>query len=83
MMKKETTNNLVYLLLGLLIILLLYVGYLLLVNDGKAISIEKLKNIVIENTIENYDSINKRDSIILELQEENEILRRKINDKIE
>lgn len=77
-MKKETANKLVYLLMGLLVVLLLYIRYLLLVNEGKAVSIEELKNIAIENTIESKDSLNKKDSIILELQNENKILREKI-----
>jgi hypothetical protein len=77
-MKKETANKLVYLLMGLLVVLLLYIRYLLLVNEEKAVSIKGLKNIAIENTIESNDSLNKKDSIILELQNENEILRRNI-----
>lgn len=74
-MKKKILNNITYLLIGIVMILLLYERYLLLVSEGKAKSIEELKIIVIENIVEKYDSINKKDSIILELQIENEILK--------
>jgi len=67
-MKKKILNNITYLLIGVVIILLLYARYLLLVNEGKAKSIEELKIMVIENIVERYDSINKKDSIILELE---------------
>ncbi len=77
-MKKKILNNITYLLIGLIVILLLYARYLLLVNEGKAKSIEELKIIVIENIVEKYDSINKKDSIILELKTENEILKENI-----
>lgn len=73
--KNKVINNIVYLLIGLIVILLLYARYLLLVNDGQALSIEELKNIVIEGIVEKHDSINKKDSIILELKTENEILK--------
>lgn len=73
--KNKVINNIVYLLIGLIVILLLYARYLLLVNDGQALSIEELKTTVIEGIVEKYDSINKKDSIILELKTKNEILK--------
>ena len=50
--EKKILNNITYLLLGVVIILLLYARYLLLVNEGKAKSIEELKIMVIENIVE-------------------------------
>lgn len=40
-----------------------------MVNQGKADSIEFLKNRVIKEMVEKYDSINHRDSIIINLQD--------------
>ena len=47
---------------------LLYIRYLILVNEGSAISIEILKNRVVKEIIDKHDSINRKDSIILELE---------------
>lgn len=61
-------NTIVYTSILFMIVSLLYIRYLILVNEGKAVSIEALKNIVIEEIIDKHDSINRKDSIILELE---------------
>lgn len=61
-------NTIVYTFILFMIVSLLYIRYLILVNEGKAVSIEALKNIVIEEIIDKHDSINRKDSIILELE---------------
>lgn len=61
-------NTIVYTFILFMIISLLYIRYLILVNEGSAISIEALKNRVIEEMIDKHDSINRKDSIILELE---------------
>ena len=67
-------NNLFYVILTILVASLLYNHYLLMVNQGKADSIEFLKNRVIKEMVEKYDSINHRDSIIINLQDSIESL---------
>lgn len=62
-------NNVFYVILTILVASLLYNHYLLMVNQGKADSIEFLKNRVIKEMVEKYDSINHRDSIIINLQD--------------
>ena len=61
-------NTIVYIFIFFMFTSLLYIRYLILVNEGKAVSIEILKNRVIEEIINKHDSINKKDSIILELE---------------
>ena len=61
-------NTIVYTFILFMIISLLYIRYLILVNEGRAVSIEALKNRVIEEIIDKHDSINRKDSIILELE---------------
>lgn len=53
---------------------LLYNHYLILVDQGKAESIEYLKKRVIQEMASKYDSINHRDSIIWELKDSINIL---------
>ena len=53
---------------------LLYNHYLILVDQGKAESIEYLKKRVIQEMVSKYDSINHRDSIIWELKDSINIL---------
>ncbi len=62
-------NNVFYVILTILVASLLYNHYLLMVNQGKADSIEFLKDRVIKEMVEKYDSINHRDSIIINLQD--------------
>lgn len=61
-------NTIVYIFIFFMFTSLLYIRYLILVNEGKAVSIEILKNRVIEEINDKHDSINKKDSIILELE---------------
>ena len=61
-------NTIVYIFIFFMFTSLLYIRYLILVNEGSAISIEILKNRVIEEIIDKHDSINRKDSIILELE---------------
>lgn len=74
MKQKKWMNNLFYVILTILVASLLYNHYLLMVNQGKADSIEFLKNRVIKEMVEKYDSINHRDSIIINLQDSIESL---------
>ena len=74
MKQKKWMNNLFYVILTILVVSLLYNHYLLMVNQGKADSIEFLKNRVIKEMVEKYDSINHRDSIIINLQDSIEYL---------
>lgn len=69
MKQKKWMNNVFYVILTILVASLLYNHYLLMVNQGKADSIEFLKNRVIKEMVEKYDSINHRDSIIINLQD--------------
>ncbi len=66
--KRKIINSVVYSLLAIIFILFVYIRYLFLVDEGKADSIEILKVMVIENIVEKYDSIQKKDSIIIELE---------------
>ena len=61
-------NTIVYIFIFFMFTSLLYIRYLIVVNEGKAVSIEILKNRVIEEINDKHDSINKKDSIILELE---------------
>lgn len=69
MKQKKWMNNVFYVILTILVASLLYNHYLLMVNQGKADSIEFLKDRVIKEMVEKYDSINHRDSIIINLQD--------------
>lgn len=66
--KNSMINTIVYTFILFMIISLLYIRYLILVNEGSAISIEVLKNRVIKEMVDKHDSINRKDSIILELE---------------
>ncbi len=72
--KKKWTNALLYIILTMLVGSLLYNYYLILVDQGKAESIEYFKSRVIHEMILKYDSINNRDSIILQLKDSINIL---------
>lgn len=61
-------NTIVYTLIVFVFISLMYIRYLMLVNDGKALSIEILKGMVVKEMVDKYDSIQVKDSIILELE---------------
>lgn len=61
-------NTIVYIFIFFMFTSLLYIRYLILVNEGSAISIEILKNRVVKEIIDKHDSINRKDSIILELE---------------
>lgn len=74
MKQKKWMNNVFYVILTILVASLLYNHYLLMVNQGKADSIEFLKKRVIKEMVEKYDSINHRDSIIINLQDSIEYL---------
>ena len=61
-------NTIVYIFIFFMFTSLLYIRYLILVNEGNAISIEILKNRVVKEMVDKHDSINRKDSIILELE---------------
>ena len=65
---------LLYIALTMLVGSLLYNHYMILVDQGKAESIEYLKKRVIQEMVSKYDSINHRDSIIWELKDSINIL---------
>lgn len=67
--KKRWIEALLYIVLTMLVGSLLYNHYLILVDQGKAESIEYLKNRVVHEMVSKYDSINHRDSIIWELRD--------------
>ena len=60
---------LLYIALTMLVGSLLYNHYMILVDQGKAESIEYLKGRVIHEMVAKYDSINQKDSIIWELKD--------------
>jgi hypothetical protein len=72
--KKRWIDALFYIILTMLVGSLLYNHYLILVDQGKAESIEYLKKRVIQEMASKYDSINHRDSIIWELKDSINIL---------
>lgn len=72
--KKRWIDALFYIILTMLVGSLLYNHYLILVDQGKAESIEYLKKRVIQEMVSKYDSINHRDSIIWELKDSINIL---------
>lgn len=72
--KKNMIEALLYIVLTMLAGSLLYNHYLILVDQGKAESIEYLKGRVIDEMVAKYDSINHRDSIIWELKDSINIL---------
>lgn len=67
-------ETLLYIALTMLVGSLLYNHYMILVDQGKAESIEYLKKRVIDEMVSKYDSINHRDSIIWELKDSINIL---------
>ena len=67
--KKNMIEALLYIALTMLVGSLLYNHYMILVDQGKAESIEYLKKRVIQEMVSKYDSINHRDSIIWELKD--------------
>lgn len=72
--KKNMIETLLYIALTMLVGSLLYNHYMILVDQGKAESIEYLKKRVIDEMVSKYDSINHRDSIIWELKDSINIL---------
>lgn len=72
--KKNMIEALLYIALTMLVGSLLYNHYMILVDQGKAESIEYLKKRVIQEMVSKYDSINHRDSIIWELKDSINIL---------
>lgn len=72
--KKRWIDAPFYIILTMLVGSLLYNHYLILVDQGKAESIEYLKKRVIQEMVSKYDSINHRDSIIWELKDSINIL---------
>lgn len=72
--KKNMIEALLYIALTMLVASLLYNHYMILVDQGKAESIEYLKGRVIHEMVSKYDSINQKDSIIWELKDSINIL---------
>lgn len=71
-MKKKTKlrmrlkTNIIYILITIIFISIIYIRYLLLVNDGQAISIKELNKIHVENRLKNKGTvIITNDSVIL------------------
>lgn len=79
--KNKVLNVLMYVMIIIILVSLLYIRYLLLVNDGEALSIRDLKTKIIKERADKYKEIVKKDSIILQLELKIENIEENIEEK--